>query len=172
MNTASGTVSGSTGTTPEGIIVNAPADLTTSEAGKSVTIGYQLQTQPTGPVKLLFVLSDTAQGEASLSTASLSFTTTNWNQPQPLTITGLDDAVVDGDKAYSLTTRISTGDSKYASLSVAPINLSNLDDDLEEAGTDIYGDSGAKPTKDLLRGTKGPDRIYGKDADDGVQALD
>ncbi len=41
----------------------------------------------------------------------------------------------------------------------------NLDDS-EDEGKDIYGDPGALPTKDNLKGTEGPDAIYGLLSDD------
>ena len=41
--------------------------------------------------------SDTTEG--TVGPASLTFTTANWNVAQTVTVTGVDDAVVDGDVA-------------------------------------------------------------------------
>ena len=46
--------------------------------------------------------SDTTEG--TVGPASLTFTTANWNMAQTVTVTGVDDAVVDGDVAYTIVT--------------------------------------------------------------------
>ena len=47
--------------------------------------------------------SDTTEG--TVSPASLTFTTANWNVAQTVTVTGVDDALVDGNVAYTIVTR-------------------------------------------------------------------
>ena len=50
--------------------------------------------------------SDTTEGTVSL--ASLVFTTANWNKAQTVTVTGVNDDVTDGNKAYNIVTAAAT----------------------------------------------------------------
>ena len=55
--------------------------------------------------------------EGAVSPASLTFTPANWNTPQTVTITGVNDFLDDGDIAYSIVTAAATSaDSTYAGL--------------------------------------------------------
>jgi hypothetical protein len=152
-----------------GVKITLPGDLTTDENGKSVVIPLVLKTEPKAAVRLDFLLSKGA--EATLSAKFIEFSTTNWSTPQTLTIKGIEDYVDDVDQKYSLTITGSSTDKSYQTstdpkgLQIPVVNLINLDDG-EDEGADIYGDPGAKPTKDTLNGTEGPDRIYGLLTDD------
>ena len=44
--------------------------------------------------------SDTSEG--TVSDSSLTFTTTNWNAEQTVTITGVADNLSDGDQSYAI----------------------------------------------------------------------
>jgi hypothetical protein len=46
--------------------------------------------------------SDTTEG--TVGPASLTFTTANWQTPQTVTVTGADDALVDGPITYTIVT--------------------------------------------------------------------
>ena len=46
--------------------------------------------------------SDTTEG--TVSPTSLTFTSANWNMAQTVTVTGVDDAIVDGNVAYTIVT--------------------------------------------------------------------
>ena len=85
-----------------GITVTPTAGLMTTEAGGTATFTVVLNTQPTADVTIALSSSDTTEG--TVSPASLTFTTANWNVAQTVTVTGVDDAVVDGDVAYTIVT--------------------------------------------------------------------
>ena len=61
-----------------------------------------LNTQPTANVTI--ALSSSNPTEGTVSPASLTFTTANWNAAQTVTVTGVDDAVVDGPITYTIVT--------------------------------------------------------------------
>src|SRR5262249_37365000 len=68
--------------------------------------------------------------EGSVSPASLTFTPDNWNVPQTVTVTGIDDQAVDGDVAYSiLTTPAASADPGYHQLNPPDVAVVNQDDD-------------------------------------------
>ena len=115
-----------------GVRVRVPSgDATTSEGGGQVTIRLRLSTRPSAPVTIPLSVSDPSEG--SLSVSSLTFTPSNYFVEQPVTITGVDDAVIDGTVAYQLVTGAPTSaDPIYDALTAADtldVNLQNIDDD-------------------------------------------
>ena len=111
-----------------------PTSVTTSEAGSTAEFTLQLDTQPTGDVAIALNNSDLTEGTIDQST--LNFTSANWNTPQTVTVTGVDDTVDDGDVQYEIVTSIaSSADADYAILTASDINnitVTNTNDD--EAG--------------------------------------
>ncbi|MDH5727708.1 MAG: OmpA family protein [Gammaproteobacteria bacterium] len=103
----------------------------TSEAGASTTFTVVLNSEPTANVTIPISSSDTS--EASVSAATLIFTPTDWNTPQTITVTGIDDAIDDGDVAYSIIVGDPfSGDGSYDALvdgDTADRNANNIDDD-------------------------------------------
>jgi len=78
-----------------GITVTPTSGLSTSEAGAgSDSFTIRLNSEPTGDVSIGLSSSDTTEG--TISTASLTFTAGNWNVPQTVTVTGVNDDVDDG----------------------------------------------------------------------------
>ena len=108
-----------------------PTSLTTSEAEATAEFTLKLNTQPTGNVVIALNNSDVTEG--SLAQNSLTFTSANWNTPQTVTVTGVDDDVDDGDIQYEIVTSIAnSADTDYAALSASDINnvtVINTDDD-------------------------------------------
>jgi Domain of unknown function (DUF4347) len=80
--------------------VSAPTGLTVSESGTSANFSARLQSQPSADVVIPVSLSDSTEGQ--LSTATLTFTTANWNVTQTITLTGKPDGLVDGAIGYSV----------------------------------------------------------------------
>ena len=78
-----------------GITVTPTVGLVTTEAGGTATFTVRLNSQPTANVTIGLSSSDTTEG--TVLPASLTFTTANWNTPQTVTVTGVNDAVDDGD---------------------------------------------------------------------------
>ena len=86
--------------------------LMTTEAGGTATFTVVLTSAPTGDVTINLSSSDTDRGHGR--PASLTFTAANWNVAQTVTVTGVDDALVDGDVAYTIATTVTSGDAIYA----------------------------------------------------------
>ena len=82
-----------------GISVTPAAGLETGESGGVANISVSLSAPPTADVVISIASSDTTEGLPSAS--SLTFTPANWNVPQMVQVAGVDDAVVDGDVAYT-----------------------------------------------------------------------
>jgi hypothetical protein len=98
-------------TQPKAVFGQAIQSVTTSENGDSVTFGVRLSSQPVQNVTLQFLNPKTT--EHSFDKTSLIFTPDNWNQYQAVKVTGVDDAIVDGDIQYSVTLQGTDGDPGY-----------------------------------------------------------
>ena len=81
--------------------------LTTTEGGTTAQFTLVLTSQPTADVTVVITGLDATEG--TLSTTSLTFTALNWNQPQTVTVTGVDDALFDGNQTYTLTATANGG---------------------------------------------------------------
>ncbi len=111
-----------------GITVKPTTGLVTTENGGTAQFTVVLNSQPTADDTIGISSSDTSEGTADVS--SLTFTAANWNVAQTVTVTGVDDAVVDGDVAYSIVTAAAlSGDSDYSGLDAADVSLTNTDND-------------------------------------------
>ncbi len=111
-----------------GVTVNPTSGLITSEAGGAATFTVVLDSQPVADVVITLSSSDTTEG--IVAPASLAFTFNDWNVPQTVTVTGVDDAVADGDIPYSIMTGAAvSGDSNYNGLNVANVSVTNTDND-------------------------------------------
>ncbi len=109
-----------------GITVTPTTGLTTSESGDSASFTVVLQSEPTADVTIT-ITGDATEGE--ISPATLTFSVNNWNEPQGVTITGLDDSIADGNVTYTLLTDVSSGDSDYNDYQLPALTVTNVDDD-------------------------------------------
>jgi len=103
--------------------------LRTSENMESATFTVALNSPPMGDVTIP-VVSD-ATGEGIVSPESLTFTPLNWNAPQTVTVTGVDDdGTADGDQPYTIVLGPATGDDPDYNLQpVTNVPVSNVDND-------------------------------------------
>ena len=71
-----------------------------AESGTTDTFTVVLDAQPTSDVVLTVTSDDT--GEATV-TRTLTFTNANWDTPQTVTVTGVDDNIIDGTISSTIT---------------------------------------------------------------------
>ena len=102
--------------------------LTTSEAGTTVTFSAVLNRRPIVEVTLPLTTSD--PGEGTVSPASLTFTPANWDIPQYVTVTGVDDKDEDGNQPYKIVTgTVTTTDPDYSGLDPEDLDAVNADNE-------------------------------------------
>ena len=107
--------------------LSTPPTLVTSEAGASSNVSFALITIPADPVTVQLSLSDSTQG--TLSTTALTFTPADWNIPQTVTVTGLDNHIAGGSQSYQIEGTASSTDPNYNGLSLSPVAVVNEDTD-------------------------------------------
>src|SRR5205814_25842 len=111
-----------------GITVTPTGSLTTTEAGGTATFTIVLNSQPTADVTIGLSSSDISEG--IVSQTSVTFTSVNWNTPRTVTVTGVQDAIDDGNVAYAiLTAEAVSGDPNYDGVDAADVSVTNTDDD-------------------------------------------
>jgi len=111
-----------------GITLNPTAGLTTGEDGTKANFAVVLDTQPIADVTIGLNIDNVAEG--TVSTNSLTFTPANWSTPQPVTVTGIEDSIADGDIDYKIVTEAAVStDANYSNRDVADVSLSNQDND-------------------------------------------
>ncbi len=112
-----------------GITVNRRQGHVTSESGQSTTFTVSLDSPPIADVYIPVASSDATEGSASVG--GLLFTPSNWNVPQSITVTGADDADVDGDVAYSIILGAAVSlDPAFHGLNAVDVAVTNFDDDV------------------------------------------
>jgi len=111
-----------------GVIYTPNSTLSTSENTTSTTVTIMLESAPSSAISISLSSSDETEG--TISPSVVSFTAENWNVPQTITITGVDDDIVDGDQTYTIITgEIITDDSRYNGFNPPDINVVNSDND-------------------------------------------
>ncbi len=127
-----------------GIVVTPTSGLVTTESGGTAQFTVVLLSQPTADVTI--AVASSAPAEASAAPASLVFTSTNWNAPQTVTVTGVDDSVADGDQPFTIVLSPAvSSDAGYSGLDPDDVTGTNLDNDT--AGVIVTPTSGLVTTE-------------------------
>jgi hypothetical protein len=110
------------------ILVHADVGMQTTEEGGSCSFTVVLGSQPTANVTV--GLSSSDPSEAGVTPASLTFTSLDWNVPQTVTATGVDDLAADGDQFYSIVTSpASSLDPRYAGFDAPDVQVRSKDNE-------------------------------------------
>lgn len=114
------------------IILNPAGPLSVTEDGlTTATFDITLGDVPTGVVVLSLSSSDPSEVNVSDPTnPTIVFNATNSTIPQTVTLTGADDAEVDGDQTSTITIAVAfSEDATYDALPAATINVTTTDDE-------------------------------------------
>ena len=137
-------ISGWTGgpTTGPGVLVrvsDAPPGFTVTQTGGSTEVTeaagadntdtYQIVLNAT-PARQVTVTPVAGSAKITVS-APLVFTKSNWNRPQTVTVTAVDDDAVNpaAELSTTVTHQIATADSNYRSIAIAPVPVAITDND-------------------------------------------
>lgn len=101
----------------------------TSENGNTATFTVVLGSQPSSDVVITATSQDLTEG--TVSPASRTFTTANWNTPQTFTVTGVDDGLNDGDVLYTIVVAVddANSDDDFDLLPNQFVNVINTDNE-------------------------------------------
>ncbi|MBF0491760.1 MAG: hypothetical protein HQM15_03170 [Deltaproteobacteria bacterium] len=99
-----------------------------TEGGTTDSYGVVLTSQPTGPVAVSLVPID-ATNRLKLTSSNLTFTPDNWNIPQSITVTALDDFKIEGTQTHIIRHFVSSADANYNSLAAVDLKVQVFDND-------------------------------------------
>ena len=133
-------------------ITRSVAQLAIDEDGGPGSYTLVPRAQPSGTVTVQLTSSDT--GAATVSPSSLTFTTTNWDTPQAVTVTPVDDPDA-ANEALEIRHGVSGAD--YAGVTVLPVAVTVVDDEtpdvnLSAASVDV--DEGEQATWTVVLATQ------------------
>ncbi|MGA1869977.1 MAG: FG-GAP repeat domain-containing protein [bacterium] len=123
------------------IIVDPAYDHYTDENGGSTLCRIVLSTKPINEGALLFPLIDPTaevtmsiicsdETEGLVSPATLTFSSLNWDLPQDVVISGVDDEILDGEIGYDLIISVAqSDDAHYRTLETINIHITNFDNE-------------------------------------------
>ena len=134
------------------VVAESGGSTTTSESGATDSFTVVLGIGPPGNVVIDVTSSD--PGEATVDKSSLTFTPSNWDTAQTVTVTGQDDPVVDGDQTTTITLSIDDGnsDDAFDPLADQTVSVTTLDDEIagftiaETAGGTSVTEAGSTDT--------------------------
>ena len=115
-----------------------------------------LDTPPASDV--VFQISNNDTGEVIASASSLTFTPADWNVPQTVTVTGVDDALLDGDQITAITVIVddANSDDDFDILDNALVAVRTVDDESPDAISPTLGsvelNTNQSDPADLLKG--------------------
>jgi Ca2+-binding RTX toxin-like protein len=124
------------------------ANLIVGEDGSTATFDVVLAVEPVTPVILEVISSDPTETETSVGL--LTFSPGNWSTPQAITVSGVDDEIVDGDVQSDLMVRIwdAESDDAFDNLPDQAVSVTTTDNDtpgltvVETNGFTQSGESG------------------------------
>jgi hypothetical protein len=127
---------------PDPGLTLSKTSLSVSESGTTDTFTVRLDTQPASDVVLSVSTGD--HGEVSSDKSTLTFTSANWDAPQVVTVTGVDDSLIDGNVASTITVSVVDADSDdaYDNVPDAQVQVITMDNEVS-ADTFDFGDAPA-----------------------------
>ncbi|MFB2894585.1 ExeM/NucH family extracellular endonuclease [Aerosakkonemataceae cyanobacterium BLCC-F50] len=108
-----------------------------TEGGATDTYSVVLNTQPTADVTIAI----NSGNQTTTNPTNLTFNTANWNVAQTVTVTAVDDAVVEGNHTGTITHTATSNDTKYNNITIASITANITDNDSNNTAPTITENS-------------------------------
>ncbi len=133
-----------------GITITLPnGAINIAEAGPSDSFFVKLNSQPSSSV----VLTMSAENQATASPATLTFTTDNWATNQEVTLSAIQDYIIEGAHTATVTYTGSASDSKYSAKTASFVANIADDDSLSPGVSVVETDGGTYVSKDAVTDT-------------------
>ena len=114
---------------PPGVTI-APTTLALAEGGEPKTYTVVLDAPPTGMVTITPASEGEDAGAVTLSPAALSFSPSNWDTAQTVTVTPQDDDDITDEEDVTITNTVSGAN--YGGVTAASVQVTVTDDDTED----------------------------------------
>ncbi len=114
---------------PPDILVMLLGGTDVTEGGTAVVVRFMLQAAPTADVTVGLTSSDTTEG--TVSSPSVTFTSMDWSSPHDVTVSPVDDSLIDGDQIFNLEILAATSaDMAYNGMDAVDVAFTNHDDEI------------------------------------------
>tara|TARA_R110002049_G_scaffold185580_3_gene353828 strand:+ start:61123 stop:65544 length:4422 start_codon:yes stop_codon:yes gene_type:complete len=148
------------------LTIQSGAALTVNEEGEtSDTFDVVLSAQPSGTVTVNVSVSD---GETTVGPSSLTFTTGNWQTPQTVTVTAVDDGDLEGAHTGAISLSASGADATYNATTNPDVLVNVIDNEgagasvvLNEVFVNPGGSDDAREYIEILSTTGGAEALTG-----------
>jgi hypothetical protein len=132
-------------------------EIVVSEAGDTSEYTIELSSEPSAPV-LILIAND---GQVSVTPRSITVAPGNWDIPQTVIVSAVNDNDVEGDSEAVILHQINSADVAYNNLDDESLMVTVLDDDMKSAPDEPDGpndsDDAQAPDKDDPAGQPQPD---------------
>ena len=115
------------------VVINPNQGLITSEDQDSAIFMVKLSSAPSDTVSVQISSNDSSEGV--VNPTQLQFTAADYTVEQTVTVTGVNDAEIDGDITYQVLLSATSTDPAYNNIDISPVEVSNLDNDPETAAS-------------------------------------
>ena len=113
---------------PPAISLDEPEDKTTDETGDTTTLTLHLNNMPAADVTVnCEIVTESPNQEVEHTCGEIVFTSENWNVPQEVIMTGIEDYKKDGDQVYKVKMTTVSEDLEFVDLVAESVELTNLD---------------------------------------------
>ena len=109
---------------PSGFVINQISNHT-AEDGSNAVFYVKLDTAPLENVVIDVSSDNVFEGITNLS--SMTFTPSNWDTPQAVIVTGVDDSTADGNVPYNVALTLSSSGADYAGVDPDDLSFTNVD---------------------------------------------
>ncbi|MEM7332363.1 MAG: hypothetical protein AAF490_09735 [Chloroflexota bacterium] len=112
------------------VAVTNAANLIVTEDGATDDYAVVLTSQPTEPVMVTIAGNGRLNyGNGDGVSQTLTFTTNNWDVPQMVTVTAVENNAVDSSSTETITHTVASDDANYDGLVLSPIPITIIDND-------------------------------------------
>lgn len=124
------------------VIIDTAGPVQISEDGATDSYTVALATQPSADVTITLNTGT----QITANTTTLVFTSANWNVPQTVTLSAVNDAQVEGNHNGSVSHIVASADAAYNAISVSDVTASITDNDVQQVRIhDIQGAAHLSP---------------------------
>ncbi|GBF78819.1 S8 family serine peptidase [Aphanothece sacrum] len=121
--------------TPGITLTQTGGNTSITEGGNTDSYSLVLKTQPTADVTITL----TGNSQITLNQTTFTFNSTNWNTPQTVIVTAVNDTVTEGNHTAIINHSVTSSDTNYNGLTVPNVNVGIQDNDAEIKGN-IWND--------------------------------
>ncbi|MCX7086924.1 MAG: FG-GAP-like repeat-containing protein, partial [Methylococcales bacterium] len=109
------------------IFTQTNSNTTVTESGNAGTYTLILSTQPTNDV---IITLDNTNKQVNSDVTTLTFTSSNWDTPQTITVTAVNDTIGEGNHTGVIQHTVSSKDRTYDAITVSNVIVAITDNDL------------------------------------------